>query len=167
MRISVEIKLVAWVVAHLLETGTHSMYSGTSPYGHLTSKKTSPLQSPWLSPKLYSTVQITPCNKVTSALRSLLPSPVGDLNSEVPLYWVQVIYKRVQAANRANIQRLPRQLLQQHTVMIRTILYVPMQTNIGSSIKLICGDLWNWAVCSWWIQDMRRQRILAPQKACD
>ena len=60
-------------------------YSGTSPYGHLTSKKTSPLQSPWLSPKLYSTVQITPCNKVTSALRSLLPSPVGDLNSEVPL----------------------------------------------------------------------------------
>ena len=62
------------------------LYSGTSPYGHLTSKKTSPLQSPWLSPKLYSTVQITPCNKVTSALRSLLPSPVGDLNSEVPLY---------------------------------------------------------------------------------
>ena len=62
------------------------MYSGTSPYGHLTSKKTSPLQSPWLSPKLYSTVEITPCNKVTSPLRSLLPSPVGDLNSEVPLY---------------------------------------------------------------------------------
>ena len=61
-------------------------YSGTSPYGHLTSKKTSPLQSPWLSPKLYSTVQITPCNKVISPLRSLLPSPVGDLNSEVPLY---------------------------------------------------------------------------------
>ena len=61
-------------------------YSRTSPYGHLTSKKTSPLQSPWLSPKLYSTVQITPCNKVTSPLRSFLPSPVGDLNSEVPLY---------------------------------------------------------------------------------
>ena len=66
---------------------TVQRYSGTSPYGHLTSKKTSPLQSPWLSPKLYSTVQITPCNKVTSALRSLLPSPVGDLNSEVPLYF--------------------------------------------------------------------------------
>ena len=62
------------------------LYSGTSPYGHLTSKKTSQLQSPWLSPKLYSTVQITPCNKVTSPLRSILPSPVGDLNSEVPLY---------------------------------------------------------------------------------
>ena len=62
-------------------------YSGTSPYGHLTSKKkTSPLQSPLLSPKLYSTVQITPCNKVTSPLRSLLPSPVGDHNSKVPLY---------------------------------------------------------------------------------
>ena len=61
-------------------------YSGTSPYGHLTSKKTSQLQSPWLSPNLYSIVQITPCNKVTSPLRSLLPSPVGDLNSEVPLY---------------------------------------------------------------------------------
>ena len=64
-----------------------SNYSGTSPYSHLTSKKTSPLQSPWLSPKLYSTVQITPCNKVTSPLRSLLPSPVGDLISEVPLYY--------------------------------------------------------------------------------
>ena len=61
-------------------------YSGTSPYGHLTSKTTSQLQSPWLSPKLYFTVQITPCNKVTSPLRSLLPSPVGDLNSDVPLY---------------------------------------------------------------------------------
>ena len=59
--------------------------SGTSPYGHLTSKKTSQLQSPWLSPKLYSRVQITPCNKVTSPLRSLLPSPVVDLNSEVLL----------------------------------------------------------------------------------
>ena len=62
------------------------MYSGTSPYVHFTSKKTSQLQSPWLSPKLYSTVQITPCNKVTSPLRSLLPSPVSDLNSDVPLY---------------------------------------------------------------------------------
>ena len=61
-------------------------YSGTSPYDHLTSKKTSQLQSPWVSPKLYSAVQITPCNKVTSPLRSLLPSPVSDLNSEVPLY---------------------------------------------------------------------------------
>ena len=61
-------------------------YSGTSPYGHLNSKKTSQLQSPWLNPKLYSPLQITPCNKITSELRSLLPSPVGDLNSEVPLY---------------------------------------------------------------------------------
>ena len=61
-------------------------YSGTSPYGHLTSKKTSQLQSPCLSPKLYSIVQITSCNKVASLLRSLFPSPVGDLNSEVPLY---------------------------------------------------------------------------------
>ena len=65
---------------------TQMMYSGTSPYGHLTSTKTSQLQSPWLSPKLYSKLQITPCNKVTSPLRSLLSSPVGDLNSEVPLY---------------------------------------------------------------------------------
>ena len=62
------------------------LYSGTSPYGHLTSKKTSQLQSPWLSPKLYSRVQITPSNKVTSPLSSLLPSPVGDRNSEVLLY---------------------------------------------------------------------------------
>ena len=54
-----------------------TVYSGTSPYGHLTSKNTSQLQSPWLSPKLYSTVQITPCNKVTYQLRSVLPSPVG------------------------------------------------------------------------------------------
>ena len=70
----------------------HLWYSGTSPYGHLTSKKTSPLQSPWLSPKLYSTVQTTPCNKVTSPLRSLLPSPVGDLNSEVPLYSIRAFH---------------------------------------------------------------------------
>ena len=48
-------------------------YSGSSPYGHLTHKKTSQLQSSCLSPKLYSTVQITPCNKVTSPLRSLCP----------------------------------------------------------------------------------------------
>ena len=66
----------------------NSLYSGTSPYGHLTSMKTSPFQSPWLSPKLYSIVQITPFNKVTSPLRSLLTSPVGDLNSEVPLYTI-------------------------------------------------------------------------------
>ena len=58
---------------------------------NLTSKKTSQLQSPWLSPKLYSTVQVTPCNMVTSPLRSLLPSPVGDLNSEVPLYCVLTV----------------------------------------------------------------------------
>ena len=53
-------------------------YSGTSPYGHLTSKKTSPLQSPWLSPKLYSTVQITPCNKVTSAYVRYFIQMVGS-----------------------------------------------------------------------------------------
>ena len=35
-------------------------------------------------PKLNSTVQITPCNRVTSPLRSLLLSVVGDLNS-IPL----------------------------------------------------------------------------------
>ena len=35
-------------------------YSGTSPYGNLTSKVTSPLRSPFLSPKLYSTMQWTP-----------------------------------------------------------------------------------------------------------
>ena len=69
-------------------------YSGKSPYGHLTGKKTSQLQSPWLSPKLYSTVEMTPCNKGTSPLRSLLPSPVGDLNSAVPLYYnVEFVYR--------------------------------------------------------------------------
>ena len=36
------------------------MYSGTPPYGHLTSKVTSPLGLPILSPKLYSTVQVNP-----------------------------------------------------------------------------------------------------------
>ena len=45
------------VYSHTYE---HWKYSGTSPYGHLTSKKTSELHSPWLSPKLYSTVQIAP-----------------------------------------------------------------------------------------------------------
>ena len=34
--------------------------NGTSPYGHLTSKVTSPLRSPILSPKLYSAVQFNP-----------------------------------------------------------------------------------------------------------
>ena len=70
----------------MLDVITDKTYSETSPYDHLTSKKTSQLLSPWFSPKFYSTVQIIPCNKVTSQLRSLLPSPVGDLNSEVPLY---------------------------------------------------------------------------------
>ena len=37
-----------------------SKYSGTSPYGYLTSKVTSPLGSPLISPKLYSTVQFSP-----------------------------------------------------------------------------------------------------------
>ena len=32
-------------------------YSGTSPYGHLTSKVTSPLRSPLLSPILYSSAE--------------------------------------------------------------------------------------------------------------
>ena len=57
-----------------------STYSGTSPYGHLTSH-------PGSVPNCISR-QITPCNKVTSQLRSLVPSPVGDPNSEVPLYTV-------------------------------------------------------------------------------
>ena len=30
--------------------------------------------------------KLAPCNKVTSPLRSLLPSPVGDLITEVPMY---------------------------------------------------------------------------------
>ena len=67
------------------EVTTPYNYSGTSPYGHLTSKVTSPLRSPSLSLKLYSSVQCTPCNTVTCPLRSLLPSPAGDLISEVPL----------------------------------------------------------------------------------
>ena len=65
----------------------YSNYSGTSPYGHLTSMVTSPLRSPLISPKLYSTVQfVTPCNMVTSPLRSHLGSPMGDRIREVPLY---------------------------------------------------------------------------------
>ena len=78
----------------ILLTFSSLKYSGTSPYDHLTSKKTSQLQSPWLSPKLYSTVQINPCNKVTSPVRSLLPNPVGDLNNEVPLYQVGLPQKQ-------------------------------------------------------------------------
>ena len=72
---------------HCLYIVHANKYSGTSPYGHLTSKKTSTLQSQWFSHKLYSIVQITPSNNVTSPLRSLLPTFFwGDLNSEVPLY---------------------------------------------------------------------------------
>ena len=70
--------------SHFRERGVHRGVHKKA----LTSKKTFPLHSPWLSPKLYSTVEITPCNKVTSPLKSLLPSPVGDLNSEVPLYTI-------------------------------------------------------------------------------
>ena len=47
-------------------------------------------------PNMYSTVQITPCNKVTSPLRSLLPSPVGELNSKVPLYCI-LLYHQMKA----------------------------------------------------------------------
>ena len=87
----VSTSLVASVIQFFMRLIPNSVlkqpnYSGTSPYGHLTSKVTSQLWSPLISPKLYYTVQITPCNVVTSPLRSLLPSPVGDLNSEVPLY---------------------------------------------------------------------------------
>ena len=39
-----------------------------------------------------------PCNKVTSPLRSLLPSPVGDLNSEVPLY----LYEEMRCRSRTS-----------------------------------------------------------------
>ena len=49
---------------------------------------TPPLRSPWLRPKMYATMQITLCNTVTSPLRSLLPSPVGDRRGEVPLYFI-------------------------------------------------------------------------------
>ena len=51
---------VEWIVSadHVGEQRTYTVYSGTSPYGHLTSMVTSPLRSPYLSPKLYSTVQI-------------------------------------------------------------------------------------------------------------
>ena len=38
-------------VDHLLQLYTTIEYSGTSPYGHLTSKVTSPLRSPFRSPK--------------------------------------------------------------------------------------------------------------------
>ena len=67
-------------------------YSRTSPYGHLTSKETSPLQS-----QIVSTVQITPCNKVTSPLRSLLPSPVGDLREG--LYRIQILHVKSSTYN--------------------------------------------------------------------
>ena len=78
-----------------ISTGTaileYSTVEPTSPYGHLTSKVTSPLRSPLLSPKLYSTAlaknrRIAPCNTVTSPLGSLIPSTVGNRISEVPLY---------------------------------------------------------------------------------
>ena len=37
------------------------VYSGTSPYGHLTSKVTSSLRSPLLSPELYSEANAETC----------------------------------------------------------------------------------------------------------
>ena len=41
-------KVTIWPRSHASEI---AKCSGTSPYGHLTSKSTSQLQSPWLSPK--------------------------------------------------------------------------------------------------------------------
>ena len=43
--------------AHCEHAFEETKYSGTSPYGHLTSKATSPLRSCSLSPILYCTVQ--------------------------------------------------------------------------------------------------------------
>ena len=63
------------------------MYSGTLPYGHLTSKVTSPLRLCLLSLVFQSAKYrtLSACNMVTYQLRSFLPSPMGDRNSEVPM----------------------------------------------------------------------------------
>ena len=58
-------------------------YSGTSFYGHLTSTVTSPIRSPQII--VFSVKTFSPDSMVTSLLRPLLLSPMGDLNSEVPL----------------------------------------------------------------------------------
>ena len=66
------------------------IYSGTLVCGHLTGKVTSRIRSILLCLNLFYTVQqiggfYSPGNTVTSPLRSLLLSPMGDLNSKVPL----------------------------------------------------------------------------------
>ena len=85
------------------------VYSGTPVYGHLTSKVTSPMGSPLLSPKIsFPSAMIrtfSPGNTVTSPLMSLLLSPIGDLNSEVPLYtsWPQAQFGISKLSNEANM----------------------------------------------------------------
>ena len=75
-----------YIIANTLITH----FSGTSVYGHLTSKVTFPVRSPLLSPKIgfrsAKNRTFSPRNTITSPLRSLLISHMGDLNSEVPLY---------------------------------------------------------------------------------
>ena len=62
------------------------LYSGTSRYDHLTSNVTSLLLSPEIVFHSAENMMLAPSNTVTSPMRSLLLSPVGDRNSEVPLY---------------------------------------------------------------------------------
>ena len=56
-----------------------TLYSGTPPYGHLTSKVNSPLGSLFRGPNCIPQCNLSPCNTVTSPLRSFLPNPMGLL----------------------------------------------------------------------------------------
>lgn len=62
------------------------LYSGTPPHGHLSNKVILTIKVSVLSPKSSFCIEINPSNKVNSQLRSLFPSPLGDLNLGVPLY---------------------------------------------------------------------------------
>ena len=60
-----------------------SLYSRTSPYGHLTKPVTPPLWSPWLSPKWFPIVKYRTLVPVIrsppySGIRSVIPSQVAE-----------------------------------------------------------------------------------------
>ena len=78
----------------IIKCWIHHNYSGTSLYGHLTSKVISPLRSPLPSHiEFHSAMNGTfaLCNMVTSRLGSHLPSHMDEHNSEVLLYCEDIV----------------------------------------------------------------------------
>ena len=74
---------------YVIEIYVRTMHLSTvEPHLTVTSlvRKPPNYSHPGSVPNYIPQCKLPPCNMVTSPLRSLLPSPVRDLNSEVPLY---------------------------------------------------------------------------------